>query len=341
MTIAYSTNLGLINITTGTESGLWGNYTNTNICTLIEQAISGYATQAITDGADTVINITSGAASAGRNAALKLTGTLTAARNLVVPTVQKLYYINNATSGGFAVTVKTSGGSGIVVPNGKSMILLVDGANVVEAITYFSGFPVGANPTSAAVGLSPVNGTATTFMRSDAAPPLDVTIAPTWTGAHTFSNTVTFNGTVAGTGLSSYLGTYLATPGAIGGTTPAAGTFTTLIAKKAYTVPVALGTAGVISSSCAPDCSQSNVFYCTTTAGTAFTVAPTNPSDGQTINIFITQGGASASTWTATWAKWPGGSSTAVLSVGAGVIDLVVATYRNTTWYATLSKAFS
>ena len=49
---------------------------------------------------------------------------------------------------------------------------------------------VGANP-SASVGLSAVNGSATTFMRSDAAPALDQTIAPTWTGKNTFNNAVT------------------------------------------------------------------------------------------------------------------------------------------------------
>lgn len=43
-----------------------------------------------------------------------------------------------------------------------------------------------ANPT-ASLGLTAVNGSASTAMRSDAAPALDVTIAPTWTGAHTFA----------------------------------------------------------------------------------------------------------------------------------------------------------
>lgn len=45
----------------------------------------------------------------------------------------------------------------------------------------------GANP-SASVGLSAVNGSATTWMRSDGAPALEVTIAPSWSGAHTFTN---------------------------------------------------------------------------------------------------------------------------------------------------------
>jgi hypothetical protein len=47
-------------------------------------------------------------------------------------------------------------------------------------------YPVGANP-SASIGTSATNGVATTFMRSDAAPALNLGITPTWTGAHTFS----------------------------------------------------------------------------------------------------------------------------------------------------------
>lgn len=49
----------------------------------------------------------------------------------------------------------------------------------------FTGF---ANP-SAKVALVAVNGSATTAMRSDAAPALDVSISPTWTGVHIFSGT--------------------------------------------------------------------------------------------------------------------------------------------------------
>lgn len=47
----------------------------------------------------------------------------------------------------------------------------------------------GANPT-ASVGLSAVNGVATTFLRSDGAPALSQSIVPTWTGIHTFNNKV-------------------------------------------------------------------------------------------------------------------------------------------------------
>jgi hypothetical protein len=52
----------------------------------------------------------------------------------------------------------------------------------------------GANPT-ASVGLAAVNGAAATFLRSDGAPALDQAIAPTWTGAHIFSNAASIKAT--------------------------------------------------------------------------------------------------------------------------------------------------
>lgn len=68
---------------------------------------------------------------------------------------------------------------------------------------YVTSSPTGANPT-AQVGLSAVNGSASTFLRSDGAPALDQSIAPTWTGAHTWSATSTFNGNVGiGTSIPS------------------------------------------------------------------------------------------------------------------------------------------
>lgn len=56
---------------------------------------------------------------------------------------------------------------------------------------------IGGDPT-ATVGLSGVAGTATTFMRSDAAPSLSQSIAPTWTGVHTFSSSAVEGAIVLG-----------------------------------------------------------------------------------------------------------------------------------------------
>jgi len=337
---SYSTNLGIYLFNPGDTN--WGTIANENLGDtqaqaggILEQAVSGYITQTVADSDSnpTTLTVPQGYATptgsnTARNMYLELTGTLTAARTVILPYNKKLYFIFNNTTGSYSVTVKTLAGTGVLIPNGKRMVVACNGSSIVDGVTYVTGASINSANPSASVGPTAVNGTATTFMTSDSAPAINLTASYTWTGTHTF------NGTLAGTALSNYL----ASPSAIGGTTAAAGTFTTLVAKKAYTPSVSLST---ISSVLNIDCTLSNVFYCTTTAGTPFTVVPSNMADGQTINIFITQGGASASTWTASWAKWPGGVSAAVLSVGASVVDLVVATYRGGIWYATLSKAFA
>jgi hypothetical protein len=65
--------------------------------------------------------------------AYKLTGVLTGARNIVVPATVEQYWVNNATSGAFDLTVKTLAGTGVVVPQGSAMLLYSDGSNVVAA----------------------------------------------------------------------------------------------------------------------------------------------------------------------------------------------------------------
>ena len=62
---------------------------------------------------------------------LTITGVLTGNRNVIVPNDwEGIVYCSN--SGGFATTVKTVAGSGVVVAQGKRALLLADGANVVR-----------------------------------------------------------------------------------------------------------------------------------------------------------------------------------------------------------------
>ena len=58
--------------------------------------------------------------------------------------------------------------------------------NTITA-AYSGAGSAGAASPAAKVGLSTVNGVAATFMRSDAAPPIDQAIAPVWAGAHAFT----------------------------------------------------------------------------------------------------------------------------------------------------------
>ena len=146
MASTYSTNLALELIGTGEQSGTWGTTTNTNLGTLLEQAISGYVTQAITDGsgANTTITIPNGATGVARNMFIEMTGALTfSTTSLIVPANKKLYFIYNNTTGGYVVTVKVSGQTGVVVPNGYKMLLVCDGTDVEEAITGGQGQMLG------------------------------------------------------------------------------------------------------------------------------------------------------------------------------------------------------
>ena len=135
MSSTYSDNLKIELIGTGDQAGNWGSTTNTNLGTLLEQAISGYVTQAVATGTDTTITIPNGASGVARNMFIELTGTGGASTNLIVPANKKLYFIyNNATSG--QVTVKVSGQTGVSVPYGAKVALVSNGTDIVVAENY-------------------------------------------------------------------------------------------------------------------------------------------------------------------------------------------------------------
>jgi microcystin-dependent protein len=137
MSSTYSPNLAIELMGAGDQAGNWGSTTNTNLGTLIEQAISGYVTQAVATGTDTTLAMTSGASATARNMFLELTGTGGASTNLVVPANKKLYFIYNNTSSG-QVTVKVSGQTGVSVPNLAKVVLVCNGTDVVVATNYMA-----------------------------------------------------------------------------------------------------------------------------------------------------------------------------------------------------------
>jgi len=117
---------------TGENSGTWGQITNTNL-TILEQAIAGYEAVGITTGA--TLAFSNGALSNGKNQVLKLTGTIAGAVNVVVPdTLTKVYVVDNATSGAYTVTVKTTSGTGVTwaADDKGTKMVYSDGTNVVD-----------------------------------------------------------------------------------------------------------------------------------------------------------------------------------------------------------------
>jgi len=133
MTSTYSTNLKINLMGTGDQSGTWGSTTNTNLGTIMEEAIVGYVTQAVADSASpTVLTIPNGASSNGRNYVLEFTGVLTANRTVEVPAVDKPYIFYNNTTGGYSVTVKVSGQTGVIIKSGKKAIVYTNSTDVIE-----------------------------------------------------------------------------------------------------------------------------------------------------------------------------------------------------------------
>ena len=140
-------NLKIELIGTGEQSGTWGTTTNTNLGTAIEQALVGYGTASFTSDANLTLGYTdSNASQTFRNLVLNATstGSLTATRDLIVPTTAKLYYVFNNTTGGQSIVVKTSAGTGITIPNGSKAAVYCDGTNVVPV---FNSLPVSATLT--------------------------------------------------------------------------------------------------------------------------------------------------------------------------------------------------
>ena len=131
MATSYSTNLALTLQGTGDNPGTWGNITNTNLGTLIEQAISGYEVQALTSGTTLTLAITNGASSVARNMYLEFTGN---GSTVIVPSNKKLYFVYNNCSSG-TITVKVAGQTGVTVANGDKTILVSNGTDVVEAVS--------------------------------------------------------------------------------------------------------------------------------------------------------------------------------------------------------------
>jgi len=132
MANSTSASLKLTVQATGENSGTWGQITNTNLL-IVEQAIGGFEAVAVTTGATLVF--TNGALSNGKNAVLKLTGTIAGAVNVVIPnSIEKTFVVDNATSGSHAVTFKTSSGTGVTwaaADKGTKMVYS-DGTNVVD-----------------------------------------------------------------------------------------------------------------------------------------------------------------------------------------------------------------
>jgi hypothetical protein len=178
MASTYSTNLKIELMANGENAGTWGNVTNTNLGTALEQAIVGYGNPSYASDANLSISLTNtNAAQAARALVLNVTSSvsLTATRELIVPTIEKQYIVQNNTTGSQSITVKTSAGTGITVPNGRKAHLYVDGTNVIQMFDFVD--INGGTIDGASVGASSPSTGAFTTLTASGATTLNGTVA--------------------------------------------------------------------------------------------------------------------------------------------------------------------
>ena len=139
------TPLGIEKQATGENAGTWGTKTNTNL-EIVEQAIGGTASQAVSDSGDTTLSVSDGSTGATlAHRVIEFTGSLTASRNVTIPLdVQQLYLLKNGTSGSQNVVFKYVSGSGTsaTIANGKTILAYAkadDGTNPNIVAVEFGG----------------------------------------------------------------------------------------------------------------------------------------------------------------------------------------------------------
>ena len=152
MATQYTSILKLALPVQGELSGTWGDVVNENITSMVEQAIAGRAVINTWSGNSHTLTTANGTTSESRCAMLEFTNTgsqLTGAGTVICPTATKIYIVKN--TAGHNVTLKTSGGTGILVPNGRTMFLFCDGTNVLEAVTSTTSLQLGTSTVVTAV----------------------------------------------------------------------------------------------------------------------------------------------------------------------------------------------
>jgi hypothetical protein len=327
-------NLAIELIGTGEQDGTWGTTTNVNLGTALEEAIVGTVDQAVGTGDTTPSwSTSSNATQVPRHLRINLTGSAGGTGNLIVPTLSggKNYYIKNSSN--TAITVKTTSGSGILVPAGKSASLYQDGTNVVEAADYAASWTIASGVINdATIGATTANTGAFTTLSATStvagagitarfATPGPIGNTSASTGAFT---TLSATSTVAGAGITARF----ATPGPIGNTSASTGAFTTLAASGA------VSGAGFNNFALLNDYSTLvNSTEKITISATAATGTINYDTDTQSVVYYTT---AASGDWTINFRAASGTTLNSVLAIGEAItlVHLVTLTgseYRNTT----------
>ena len=196
MASTYTTRLRLEKQGDGENPNSWGLRLNQNVFDLVDQAVGGYAVVSVSSVEVTLTEV-DGATDQSRNASLEFAGTLTADVTVLVPEVEKLYFIRENTTGSFGVKLKTNTGSVISLQQSTNILVACDGTQLykLEVPTSVSDFTINTL-TATSIDTSVINATLVsaangTFTSTVSANTVDTSIA--------IITDATFAGQVVGT----------------------------------------------------------------------------------------------------------------------------------------------
>jgi hypothetical protein len=156
----YSNSLKLALIGDGEQTGVWGATTNTNLGTLLEQAICYQTSITMSAGSDYTLSNLNGAADESRSAVIIINGVQSGANSVICPAKQKLYIITNNLASSATAYFKPAGGTALAILTGTTVIAYCTGSemvavNYVNSSTYASVAVGAANLTGGSAAAIP------------------------------------------------------------------------------------------------------------------------------------------------------------------------------------------
>jgi len=133
-------------IGTGDQAGTWGNTTNTNLGTALEEAITGSANVTFASSNAAIALTDTNATQTARNLRLNLVGTISSVQTLFIPAIEKQYLVTNGLSNSVIISNGSNAsptGTTVTIPTGRSVTIFNDGTNVAETINYHASLQVG------------------------------------------------------------------------------------------------------------------------------------------------------------------------------------------------------
>jgi len=160
MASTFTTNIRLEKQGDGENPNSWGTILNANVIDLVDQAVAAYQIVSVSGTTPLTLSQVNGATDQSRKAILSFDGTLTAETSIIIPSVNKMYYVRNNTSGSFALKVKTAGNTAITIEQGSNVMVATDGTNVHKTAFPTSVSSFTANSlTATSVSTSVLNAT--------------------------------------------------------------------------------------------------------------------------------------------------------------------------------------